>query len=213
MRQCVGHHAPVFSPNHLAEYVRMLHGILVRAPYPQRHIELLVRQPWCNLRTVVASVVLESIVETLLSVVRQIYDNRFLILEFLQNAVHDGVVIYRRVVIMRQDVAVACGQVGPVIIVSVIFPVRFGVAGVVTHVLTHKMKDCQIMLFVVFLQLVIVRQYAVIKLMQRGVAGVELRLVQEETATEVIHSFFGLRQELIGDERNVVARLSEYLWE
>ena len=54
--------------------------------------------------------------------------------------------------------------------------------------------------------------------MQACIPSIEHRLrqffiIQEKASTEVVDGFFGLRKELIGDERHMIACLAEQLWE
>ena len=82
----------------------------------------------------------------------------------------------------------------------------------------HQMKNHEIVLDGRILQGIIFLDYTVIETMCFRVMAVKLSLtqfwvVQEESATEVIHSIFGLRLKLVGDEGYMIACLSEYLWE
>ena len=79
------------------------------------------------------------------------------------------------------------------------------------------MQDDQLML-ILCLQLIIGLQHPIIELVKTGVAGIKLalahlRIIQEETSTEVIDSLFSLRLELIGDKGHMIACLTEHLRE
>ena len=80
------------------------------------------------------------------------------------------------------------------------------------------MEDDEVVLCVLSLQLVVVLQQVLVVAVQLRVARVELcstqlRVVEEEAATEVVHRLLSLRQELVGEERHVVASLAEQFGE
>ena len=83
--------------------------------------------------------------------------------------------------------------------------------------LPYEMEDDQVMFFVLVAQFfVVIIEQSLVELVQFVVACVEhglrkLRVVEEKTAAEVINSFLGLWQELVSDERYMIAGLAEKL--
>ena len=64
--------------------------------------------------------------------------------------------------------------------------------------LTQKVENDEVVVAVLTLKFVVILEQIFVKLVQLGVAGVELcrtqlRIVQEESATEVVHRLTGFR--------------------
>ena len=156
-----------------------------------------------------------------LTMVWHIDDNGILLLESFHNLCHDRVVVEGGIVIMAQHLALCCSQFWSLFLVAACpeLGLLLAVAQFVVHMLSHQVEDSEVVLLLECLQaVVIVFQQSVVKIVQLGVAMVKLQfaqfwIVQEETTAEVVDGFFSLRQEFVGDEGNVVAGLSEHLWE
>ena len=88
----------------------------------------------------------------------------------------------------------------------------------VAHVLSYEVEDYEIVISALSFQLVVVLEQTLVVGVKPVVARVELRcaerrVVEEKSAAEVIDGLACLGQELVGEERHVVARLAEHLGE
>ena len=111
-------------------------------------------------------------------------------------------------------------QLRPRIVLGVVTLEFTWIAIAVGGVLTHEMDDGETVVARNLaigdgvLQAVVLNDHAAVETVELLVAHVELclaelRIVEEKTAAEVIDGFLCLRKELVGDERHVVAGLSE----
>ena len=199
-------------------------GIAVRTVYPERHLELIVGQRPVHLRRVVAAHDVAARLIDLLSVVGHIDDDGVFVGKALYDLVDDGVVVETGVVVVGNHAPAAVADIWPplgVVVGGELMAVARE-AGVVAHMLADEVEDDEVVplevYLAVFQETVVVGQQAVVERMQLGVAHVKLCLaqrgvVEEEAAREVIHSLLGLWQELIGEERYLVACLAEQLRE
>ena len=153
----------------------------------------------------------------LLAMVGYVYHDGILVLKLLHNLRNDRVVIQNGVVVVGKCLSLAGVEVRlkllVVVALKVLAVLRRALA--ILHVLTEEVEDNEVVVAVLVLKLLIVAQQSVVKLVQLRVAGVklcrrELGVVEEETAAEVVHRLLSLGQELVGDERNVVASLAEH---
>ena len=151
--------------------------------------------------------------------VGHIDDEGVLVGKLLSDGCHDGVVVEDGVIVVGHDEPLLRRQVRTVVHRSPQVLARFlGIAGLVNQVRSHQMEDDQVVLLVLALQTVVLLEHAFVELVKTGIAGIELclaqlRIVQEEATAEVIDRLIGLRQELVGDKRHVIARLAEHLGE
>ena len=143
-----------------------------------------------------------------------------LVLELLHYLCHHRVVVQNSVVIVGKRLTLAGVQIGLQFLIVVaaeeLALLRRTLA--ILHMLAQQMEYYEVVVGVLSLQLVVVLQQVLVVAVQLRVARVELRraqlrVVQEEAATEVVHCLFSLRQKLVGDERYVVARLAEQFGE
>ena len=157
---------------------------------------------------------------TLLAMVGNIDHDGLALFEALHDLIHDGVVIEDGVVIVGQDAALPRVEVGfdvYVIVALEMFAV-FRTALSVDHMLANEVEDGEVMVTLLRLQLVIVFEQALVEDMQLVVARVklcrtELRVVEEEAATEIVDRLLGFGQELVREERHMIAGLTEQLGE
>ena len=140
------------------------------------------------------------------------------------NLVDNRVVVAHGIVIIGQNHALLLREFGAQPLVT------FGrkllafrrIAVAIVHVLADEMEDDEVVLPQInlarFEEIVVILQQARIVTVERGVAQVKLSTVQrgiveKKSATEIKHSRSRLHQELVGEERHLVARLLENLGE
>ena len=219
MRQSIGHETLVLRFADLAVDVTMAADVLLGTVYPERNLKLVVSQRPVDIGRMVAADETAVALIALLAMVGHVDDDGVLLGIALHNLRHDRVVVKGGVVVMAQHLALLVGQLRALVLVTASpeMCLTVLVAGLVIHVLTHQVEDGKIILTVGFnfLQsVVIVLQQSVVQGVQLRVAAVKLqlaefRIVEEETAAEVIYGFLGLRQKFIGDEGDVVTCLTE----
>ena len=132
---------------------------------------------------------------------------------------YDRIVIQQRIVIISKHLQLIILKLWAIVhrwqkVLVCFLRITIGIA----EVRTHKVKYYQIMLLIVLFQVVVLLQHSIVKAMQLIVSCVKqslakLRVVKEETSTEVVNSLTSLRLELVCDKRYVIASLAEHLWE
>ena len=122
---------------------------------------------------------------------------------------------------MTQHLALGIGQFRALVFITACpEPGLLGaVALLIVYMLAHQVEDGEVVLLLEVLQtVIIIFQQSVVQIVELGVAMVKLefaqfRVVQEETAAEVVNRLLCLWQEFVGDEGYVVACLSEHFRE
>ena len=146
-------------------------------------------------------------------------DHGILIGKLLGNSHDDGVVIKHGVVVVGHDEFLFVGQVRTVVHrCQQVLTRLLGITLLIHHMLSHQMENHQVVRLVFPLQGVVFLKHALVELMETCVTGVKLRLtqlrvVQEKAAAEIIDRLPRFGQKLVGDERHVIARLTEHLRE
>ena len=157
--------------------------------------------------------------------VGHIDDNGVFFLKTLYHLSHDGVVVEGGIVVVGKQHAAPLTHIGPILLVVAFVEVLalWREAVVIVGVLSLEMEDGEtglvgICLAIFHHYLVVISQYSCVVFIQLGVANIKLGLaqdgiVEEESSTEVIHSFLGLGKKLVGDEGHTITCPSEQFGE
>ena len=116
------------------------------------------------------------------------------------------------------------GDVGAklLVVVGMPFGTVLGIARVVAHVLANEMEDDEVVAFEVYLafvqEVVVIAEQSLVEAVKARVAQVKLRLaqyrvVEEEASREIVNRLPGGKEKLVGQERDLIARLAEKLRE
>jgi|GEM_PF-4378821 len=136
---------------------------------------------------------------TFFSMVGDIDDDGFLTLKTAYHLIYHRVVVQHGVVILRQDLPLSSRQIGSQgFVIGPRPPSSVGrIALLVRHMLSHEVKNGEVVRGVLLSQTVVFAQQTLVKTIHSIVACIELsltqhRMIEEETAAEVVDRFTGL---------------------
>ena len=150
--------------------------------------------------------------------VRHIDDDGVLMLKPTDNLVNNRVVIKHGIVIVGIDLQPFRCQFLVRIVSGSEFPSGLHrETSPIVHMLSHQMENGQLVC-IVFFHGIIVLQHPFVITMQPAITGVkqllaQLRMIQEETTTEVIDCLTCLGQELVSDKGHMIPCLAEHFRE
>ena len=221
MRQGIGHEALVLSLAYLTVDIAVVPDIFWRTVYPERNFKLIVSQRPVDFCRVVTADEATVLFVAFLAMVGHVDDDGILFLEPLHNLGYDRVVVEGGVIVMTQHLALGIGQFRALVFITACPEAGLlrAVTQLIVYMLSHQVEDGEVVLLLEVLQtVIIILQQSVVQVVELGVAMVKLkfaqfRVVQEETAAEVVNRLLCLWQEFVGDEGYVVACLAEHFWE
>ena len=182
------------------------------------------RQRPVDLRRMVATKEAAIFLIALLAVVGHVDDDGIFVGKTPANLVDNRVVVAHGVVIVGQNHALLLRKFGaqPLIAFGHKLLAFLRIAVAIVHVLPNEMEEDEVGLLQInltrFEEIVVILQQTCIVTVERGVAQVKLGAVQrgvveKESATKIKHRCGRLHQELVGEERHLVARFLEDLGE